>query len=325
MVALDGQHRLAGLEAVIQRRIQGDLADEVPNDDISVVFISLDGNMRKVRHIFNKVNRYAKTTTRGDNIITSEEDGIAITTRRLLRKGEPLGLTRDNKLLVNWQSNTLSARSLQWTTISAVYFSVKDIVEYEGFDFGVKDRLRARSIKPSEDELEAAYERTLAWWNALLEGMDGVRWAIADPAAIPEFRQDDAPYSLVFRPIGIMALVKGMRIAKTRSDSKGQSVSLKVLVERANRIDWRVKIDSGVNSLWVETIVRTDGRMSATTESVAIAAQLIAYLVGKDYMDDGEIKLLRRRYNLLRGYADIDDETDLGPELPLAGPETVTV
>ena len=72
------QHRLAGLEAVVQRRIQGSRADEVPNDDISVVFISLDGNMPKVRHIFNKVNRYAKTTSRGDNIVTSEEDGIAL-------------------------------------------------------------------------------------------------------------------------------------------------------------------------------------------------------------------------------------------------------
>ena len=105
LVALDGQHRLAGLEAVVQRRIQGSLANEVPNDDISVVFINLGGDMVKVRHIFNKVNRYAKTTSRGDNIITSEEDGIAITTRRLLRQGEPLGATRDNKLLVNWQSN----------------------------------------------------------------------------------------------------------------------------------------------------------------------------------------------------------------------------
>ena len=325
MVALDGQHRLAGLEAVVQRRVQGSFADEVPNDDISVVFISLDGNMPKVRHIFNKVNRYAKATSRGDNIVTSEEDGIAIITRRLLRKGEPLGATRENKLLVNWQSNTLSARSHQWTTISAVYFTVKDIAEYEGFDFNVKSGLRRGSIKPSDDELEEAYARTLEWWNALLAGMDGVRWAITDPTTIPEFRQDDGPHSLLFRPIGIMALVKGMRIAKTRSDSKGHFVSLMALVERANRIDWRIRIDSGVNPLWVETIIRADGRMSATTESVAVAAELIAYLVGKDYMDDGEINFFRRRYNLLKGKADIDDETDLGPELPPAVPETVTV
>ena len=325
MVALDGQHRLAGLEAVVQRRIQGSLADEVPNDDISVVFISLDGNMPKVRHIFNKVNRYAKTTSRGDNIVTSEEDGIAIITRRLLRKGEPLGATRDNQLLVNWKSNTLSPRSIQWTTIGAVYSTVKDIVEYEKFAFNVKIGLRRGSVKPSDDELEEAYARTLEWWNTLLAGMDGVRWAIADPTTIPEFRLDDGPHSLLFRPIGIMALVKGIRMAKVRSDLKGHSVSLKTLVEKANRIDWRVTVGASVNSLWVETIIRADGRMSATTDSVAVAAELIAYLVGKDYMEDGEIRLFQRRYNLLRGNADIDDETNLGPELPPAVPETVTV
>ena len=316
LVALDGQHRLAGLEAVIQRRIQGSFADEVPNDDISVVFIMLDGNMPKVRHIFNKVNRYAKTTSRGDNIVTSEEDGIAIITRRLLGKDQPLGATKDKKLLVNWQSNTLSARSLQWTTISAVYFAVKDIVEYEEFNFDVKSGLRQGSVRPSQVEIDAAYQRVLEWWNVLLEGMDGIRWAIADPATMPEFRRDENPYSLLFRPIGIMALVKGVRIAKQRSDSKGDSVGLEALVDKANQIDWRVRTGSSVNSLWVETIIRADGRMSATTESVAVAAELVAYLVGKDYMDDGEIRLFQRRYNLLRGHADKEDKSDLGPGLP---------
>ena len=324
LVALDGQHRLAGLEAVVQHRIQGPLADEVPNDDISVVFIMLDGNMPKVRHIFNKVNRYAKTTSRGDNIITSEEDGIAIVTRRLLGKDQPLGATKDNKLLVNWQSNTLSARSLQWTTISAVYFAVKEILEYEEFNFDVKIKLRQGSVRPSQVELEDAYQRVLEWWNVLLEGMDGIRWSIADPATIPEFRKDDGPHALLFRPIGIMALVKGMCIAKERSGTKGQSVSSKNLVEKANRIDWRVSVGPGVNSLWVETIIRADGRMSATTDSVAVAAELIAYLVGKDYMDDDEIMHFQRRYNLLRGNADIEDESDLGPELPPVVPEAVT-
>ena len=324
LVALDGQHRLAGLEAVVQRRIQGILADEVPNDDISVVFISLNDNMPKVRHIFNKVNRYAKTTSRGDNIITSEEDGIAVVTRWLLRKDEPLGATKDNKLLVNWQSNTLATRSLQWTTISAVYFTVKDIVEYEGFNFDVKSGLRQGNVRPSDDALEQAYERTLNWWNALLSRIDGVRWAIADPATIPEFREDRGPYSLLFRPIGIMALVKGIRIAKERSDSKGQPADLDFLFEKANRIDWRVRDDSGVNSLWVETIIRADGRMSATTESVAVAAHLIAYLVGKDYMDDDEISSFRKRYNLLRGEVDIDDQSNIGPELPPVVPDMAT-
>lgn len=325
LVALDGQHRLAGIEAVVQRRVQGCLADEVPSDDISVVFIMLDGNMPKVRHIFNKVNRYAKTTSRGDNIITSEEDGIAIITRRLLGKGEPLGATRDNKLLVNWQSNTLSARSIQWTTISAVYFAVRDIVDYEEFDFNVKNALRKGSVRPPKDLLEEAYQRTVEWWEVLLAGIDGVQWAMADPAAIPEFRQDESPYSLLFRPIGIMALVKGLVIAKRRSDLTGQSKTLAALVEKANRIDWRVRIDSSINSLWVETIVRADGRMSTATESIAVAADLIAYLVGEEFMDEGEVKAFQRRYNLLRGAADIDKESDLGPDLPPAVPEASVV
>ena len=43
---------------------------------------SRDG--QKTRRIFNKVNRHAKPTGRSDNIITSEDDGYALVTRRLL-------------------------------------------------------------------------------------------------------------------------------------------------------------------------------------------------------------------------------------------------
>ena len=65
--------------------------------------------------------------------------------------------------------------------------------------------------------------------------------------------------------------------------------------------------------------------MSTATQSVAVAAELIAYLVGKEYMDDSEMDSFQRRYNLLRGDADIEDESHLGPELPPAILDSVTV
>src|SRR5262249_27183700 len=71
LIALDGQHRLLALRAIIQDGAEGEFVAEVPNDEITVMFVQHESN-EKTRRIFNKVNRYAKPTSRSDNIITSE-------------------------------------------------------------------------------------------------------------------------------------------------------------------------------------------------------------------------------------------------------------
>ncbi|MFN6065740.1 MAG: DNA sulfur modification protein DndB, partial [Pseudanabaena sp.] len=76
LIMLDGQHRLLALEKVIRGEVTGDYREDIPNDDVCVIFIHHEGN-EKTRRIFNKVNRYAKPTSRGDNIITSEDDRSA--------------------------------------------------------------------------------------------------------------------------------------------------------------------------------------------------------------------------------------------------------
>ena len=98
LIALDGQHRLAALAMAIRGKngIPGsvDLSDalkatlvnahpDIGNADITVMFIKHGDDNTKIRKIFNKVNRYAKQTSKGDNIITSEDDMVAIIARRM--------------------------------------------------------------------------------------------------------------------------------------------------------------------------------------------------------------------------------------------------
>ena len=125
LIALDGQHRLKALHWAIAGNEDYDISpkSELSSDMVSVIFIKHGGDNRKARKIFNKVNRYAKQTSRGDNIITSEDDPLAIISRRLIREGEPLFGD-----LVNWKSNTLARGSKQFTTISAVYDTVATIL-----------------------------------------------------------------------------------------------------------------------------------------------------------------------------------------------------
>lgn len=308
LILLDGQHRVVALRKIIQgkSKVQGDYTAAVPNDEISVIFIPYEG-AEKTRRIFNKVNRNAKPTSRSDNIITSEDDGYAIVTRWLLDpdRGGPLGVTADGTELVNWKHNTIPVRSLQITTISAVYETVKDILECEEIThFDEKHRV----TRPSDEELDHAYSIAKHWWETVLVNMPPFQAALALPSSVPDARQPEQPNSLLFKPVGQIALFKGLVRALQRAKNKGATFGLEKAVERAAKVPWSIQ-----SPLWRDVLVRASGAVTARKEAYDLGANLIAYLIAPEHTTSDEEKELWRSYNMARG-VDIEDADSGEPE-----------
>lgn len=288
LVVLDGQHRLAALRDVVTGRFESDgggHASEVANDEVCVIFIEHE-TTEKTRRIFNKVNRYAKATSRSDNIITSEDDGYAIVTRRLVDDHAPLGIKYKNDLIVDWRSNTIAARSTKLTTISAIYETSKDILHAEGFD--TLDE-KVRVTRPDDHELDHAYETLERWWLKLMKGIPAFAAAAADPSQLPKLREE-SDFGLLLRPNGQIALVKGLARAVARG------VDLDLAIQRAARINWRLD-----NAMWRDVLVKANEGMIARGENYDVAAELIAYLVGSDKMSSEGIDALTERYRQIKG------------------------
>lgn len=106
LIALDGQHRILAIKIGIKGKvaIPADLLKnkkmtpqmlalephpDLAKEEISVIFVEHRDNL-KIRKIFNKVNKYARQTGRGDNIITSDDDIFALISRKLFSEGEIL-------------------------------------------------------------------------------------------------------------------------------------------------------------------------------------------------------------------------------------------
>jgi DNA sulfur modification protein DndB len=158
LIALDGQHRLLALKIAIKgfmgvpagvkmtaavNRLQPH--PELANEEISVIFVE-HTDTQKIRKIFNKINKYAKQTSRGDNIITSDDDVFAVISRRLITDGEPLAPINGIDL-VNWKSNTLSLRSKQLTTLSALYTISDTLLKDNKYSFTqIADRMSFASL-----------------------------------------------------------------------------------------------------------------------------------------------------------------------------------
>ncbi len=128
LVPLDGQHRLAALTFALsgkderQNPISGvDPNPNLANDDVLLIMIKHD--LKKGRSIFNKVNRYAKRTSKGDDLITADDDVIAVISRESIAN-DVIG-----SRLVNYRSNTLSDKAHYFTTLATVYEATKVTLE----------------------------------------------------------------------------------------------------------------------------------------------------------------------------------------------------
>ncbi|MBW0090528.1 DGQHR domain-containing protein [Pseudonocardia sp. KRD-184] len=281
LIVLDGQHRLAALRSVVQGKtdkgtnVVGPFVADVPNDELVVVFIPFINN-ETTRRIFNKINKNAKPTGRSDNIITSEDDGNSIIARRLLADGEPLGAqytSKDGKkeLLVNWRSTTISDRSAQWTTISAVHESVIDILKHHKIEYNEKEQIQ----RPDADDLDKAYELVHDWWTAVLDGVDAFREVQSNPNQVAQVRKEHDEWGLLLKPATHIVLFKALIKAVDRGVSRDKAI------DRLNQLDWHLDA-----KLWTTIFIAGGRRIIARAENYDLTAEVIAYLIGGDKTDD---------------------------------------
>jgi hypothetical protein len=108
----------------------------------------------------------------------------------------------------------------------------------------------------------------------------------------------ESEYSLLFRPVGLESLVDGVLLAMKNSD---EDLDLDEALFRANQIDWKVSA-----SHWGGTIVRFDQaspdkkRINAGRASVRLASELVAYIIGEEYMSEEQLEDFKEKYLIAR-------------------------
>lgn len=303
LFALDGQHRLHALRTVIAGGntphlglpVTGPYCDEVRGDMLSVIFLEFS-TKEKARRIFNKVNRYAKPTSKATNILISEDDGLSIIARCLASLDDPQKFDSDDEppiplLLargrptVATDKNTLGPSDPNLTTLEVIQRSVESIRSATGhppIDEGTT------IVRPDDDVLRLAYEECVRWWTALMNEFEPFRTAFNRPFMVPDFRDYSYKYSVAFRPMGQEAIIRGMMEAHHATRlGPGE------LVRRMNKIDWRLEAD-----VW-QGIFLGGGeiRRRIIIKKVPMAANLIAYmLVGADAYGARRTQALLERY-----------------------------
>lgn len=290
-IALDGQHRLVALREILTGRYEGQLQPGIANDDVSVIFIENE-SIQKTRRIFNKVNRYARPTSRADNLILSEDDGYAIISRKLFTLPSGEWASRDMRAeeIVNWKNNTLSGRSLQITTISALSLMVKDICEAHGI---VLDERALGGVVADDALMKAGFDKCQEWFAAFFRAFPAFATARQDVSSIPLFRETLQPHSFLFKPAAQISLFRAARRAK---EILGSAFNIDTFMERAARIDWRIE-----NILWQNVIVLGGQRIMAKQGTYEDSALMIIWQVygGLNLLPEDVVLKIHTRWDLV--------------------------
>lgn len=268
LVPLDGQHRLKAIQFAVSGRDQKgqEIANlkpttELAKEDITVILVAFE--TEKARKIFTKVNRYAKATTTGQNIITEDDDMVAVLAREVANKC--IG-----GRLAKFTSNTLRPKDRHFTTLAIVYTCNEEII------------LRNFDEKPDKMELPVVAKQQL-WrakvldvWTAVLDGIDVFADAVADKTgAGDDGRRAIRKASLLGRPVVQECLIR----AFVRLTSAEGNMGAPEACERLNALPWSITEDG--LKVWQHVLWRggvKDGKI--ITKNRKLATSLIVHLAG---------------------------------------------
>jgi DNA sulfur modification protein DndB len=279
LVPLDGQHRLAALKFALYGRDEKDQTidtfhanAEIGKDDITLILIKHD--RVKARKIFSKVNRYAKAVSKADNLIISEDDYMAILSR---------GIANDTfKSLVNSKSNTISDKSNDITTLSALYEgSIEYISESPIYPAKVTTDflpdLATQALWKSEVE---------KMWDLMLTSIPPLVDAIKDPSDEGQSKRVELRETyIIMKPVVQVALVMAIK----RMIDAGSS--LKSAFQKAGKLDWRFECTD-----WDRVAVNPGEKIIAGKQSQKLLSRIIAYRLGEE-LTAKELKVLEEQYD----------------------------
>lgn len=256
LYAIDGQHRVAGIQVALDRLKSGGATDEyekLANEDLAIMFVSADiereGQRERVRRLFTTLNKEAKRVTEQEIIALDEDDAAAIVTRRIAtdykgfrnfdppKKGEQQSLLQFGR-----QDELRPSDKRHFTTIVTLYRTVKKIFQAELRDM----ERRSQKNRPDEADLSGLYNQAVAVWDMLREHDEALGDVLgSDPNEdrAGKYRTEQGGHVL-FRPVGLQVFAGALGVLRSRGITDEKTV------EHLCKIPTEISRPPWVHILW---------------------------------------------------------------------------
>ncbi|MCP2727539.1 DGQHR domain-containing protein [Limnofasciculus baicalensis] len=332
--ALDGQHRLMGVQGLMELIKTGKLQrykkDKKPLDvfvkvedlrqlykvdsvylqnlakeRIGIEFISAvvagetrEEARRRVRSIFVHVNLMAVSLSKGQLAQLDEDDGFSIVARKIAVTHPLLKDKKERNPRVNWNSATVTAKSTVLTTLQALKDMSVRYLDYKFTNWKSSDQKNLIPMRPEDNELEEGIAEFSQLFNYLasLPSYQRMEEGIETPKLRRfSFEKDGGEGNMLFRPIGQIALVQALGILVFR-----KHFSLEDIFTKLRHYD-TVGGFSGMEypkSLWYG-VLYDPYKKKVLVSGRDLASKLLIYILG-GINDDFERAELRRELAINR-------------------------
>jgi DGQHR domain-containing protein len=308
--ALDGQHRLMGVQGLMELLRAGELPrynrdrhpvghkitlaelgtseaylQNLPQETIGIEFISavVPGETqleakRRIRSIFVHVNLMAIALSKGQLAQLDENDGFAIVARQIAVNHPLLKDTPGRKPRVNWDSATVATKTTVLTTLQALQDMAAKYLQHQFPNWKPKAQKGLVPLRPDTAELELGIAAFSQLFDRLSQFTSYGRLQAEDTPQLRRFSFEPGGGEghILFRPVGQIAFAQGVGIAVFKKQMAQTEVFRKL-----DRYD----ADGGFShinlpqSLWYG-ILYDPNKKRILVSGRDLAAKLIVYLLG---------------------------------------------
>jgi DNA sulfur modification protein DndB len=308
--ALDGQHRLKAIQALLDGETEYSMPPDFENEEIPVIIVvQKEGEdrstfLRKYRRLFGNLNRWAKPVDQATNIVLDEDDAFAIVTRRLLQDHAFFRRTEGDSFARIRCEGTKSMKDVEpfFMTIIGLYEFNEELLSSPK-RCGKEEKEELKRFRLDEEELDELSRQLGAFWTSILTYIpelrtDATRMRTERATEIERDGEKCVPH-LWFRPItqSLMAQLTRELINSVAVDQERPT---------ANEIDRAARSVAAVPRLLYDApyrhllfvpsdTERTTWRMRSEQrkEAVEVALMVLRYITGLHPHDAEQLETLR--------------------------------
>lgn len=274
--ALDGQHRLAG----IQEALKDD--PELGSEELSVIFVAHHNTpqgMQRTRKLFTTLNKQAKPVKKSEIIALDESDVMAIATRHLVENHQYFNDGQIDHMRT--QANLPPSDVQHFTTIINLYDVLSTIFPHVKERMSGKEAQKLKLYRPDDEKLEEYLSfagRFFEDFAKQFPKLDEYFSSKDRPSVLKEARTEHGGH-ILFRPAGLTifsGVLKELRSSSPYTEAMEMLSKLPVQLNEAPYVD----------TLW------NPHQKTMNTRHAALCRDVLLYMLGRGK----NIQKLKERY-----------------------------
>jgi len=287
---LDGQHRLKAIHFALHGKDHNGKDIETPKlskeslkaDDIAVVLIPLKkedpSSVKRKRKIFTSTNKYAKKISKGESLVTDDDDVIAILSRNI--SDEVIGA----RLVKYKGQDYLGKKDRYFTTLSTLSDCNHQILKAH-----YPDRKISRSRLPAEEYVRDYDKMLKDIWTFLLRDVDVFSQMLVDRNESGDKKRRELREKFILcKPRVQQCFIHAfLRLTQPPSSELSLGLDREIAAKNLNKIDWRS--DHGHWNGWPWR--KEERKLRKPT--LLITSRVIAYMAGANLSDEAADVLLK--------------------------------